>query len=270
MRRARPLRLDGVQGGQRLLHGRIAALGGGFLAEAHEGRTDERLQLGFAFGRELVAHAANRFHQRAAVSAAVKLRQVRQSDGGRASRLGRLQRDAGRVLDENFVDGLQLAPAKHLLQKSANIARGNAPRFVGGEHFFLVFLRHLLPKLLVQQLGEGLNRQTGMRHGLFVMPENLAQRFYLLIHAVKELLDGVHAEFAAFVAVQRETNGHVLGQAEQHRFVRLLRRRLRRESGEGLLQRVLCAYRHGAQARLKCWYVELGLRVFARAAQLGK
>ena len=75
-----------------------------------------------------------------------------------------------------------------------------------------------------------------MRHGLFVLPENLAQCFYLLIHAVKELLDRVHAEFAAFVAVQRETDGHVLGQAEQHRFVRLLRRRLRRESGEVFLQ----------------------------------
>ncbi len=83
--------------------------------------------------------------------------------------------------------------------------------------------------------------QSRVGHHVFLRRQNLAQPFDFRIHAVEELLDRVHTQLAAFIAVQREANGHVLGQFKQHGLVRFLVGSLRGKSGERLLQSVLRA-----------------------------
>ncbi len=107
-----------------------------------------------------------------------------------------------------------------------------------------------------------------MRHHLFLLAKNLAQRFDFRVHAVEQLLHRIDAQLALFIAVQREADGHVLGEFEQHRLVRLGIRCLRCEAGQCLLQRVLRAHRHGAEPRLKRRHVHAPFRIFSRLAEL--
>ncbi len=112
--------------------------------------------------------------------------------------------------------------------------------------------------------------QSCVGHQVFLRGQNFAQPFDFGVHSVEQLLDRVHTQFAAFVAVQREANGHVLGQLEEHGLVRLVVGGLRGKSGQRLLQRVLRAHGERAQARLKCRHFHARFRVFARLAQLGE
>src|SRR5260370_7243390 len=63
------------------------------------------------------------------------------------------------------------------------------------------------------------------------------------------------------------SNRHVLGQFEQHWLVWFGIWRLRRESRQRLLQRVLRPHRHGAQARLECRHVHAVFTILPRFAQ---
>src|SRR5439155_1728050 len=90
-----------------------------------------------------------------------------------------------------------------------------------------------LPEFLVQQLGIRLHGQPRLRHHLFLRGKDLPQPFNFRIHAVQQLFHSVDAQFAFFVAVQREADGHVFRQFEQHRLVWLGIWRLRRESRAG-------------------------------------
>ncbi len=83
--------------------------------------------------------------------------------------------------------------------------------------------------------------QSCIGHHVFLRSQNFAQPFDFRIHAVEQLLNRIDTQFAALIAVQREANGHVFGQLQQHGLVRFLVGRLRGEAGERLLQRVLRA-----------------------------
>src|SRR6266849_6252299 len=81
--------------------------------------------------------------------------------------------------------------------------------------------------------------------------ENLSQVLDFLVHAVEHLANGVDFHFAAFEALQCETDRQVFGQLHDHRLVRLCVRRLRRQAGERLFQRVLRAARQLRHLLLK-------------------
>ena len=251
-----------------MLHRRIAALGGRLLAQSHKRGADQRLQFRLSLDGQLIAQAANRVHQSAAVSAAVQFAQVRESDRRGPPRFWRFQPHAGSILHQDFVDGLEFTAPQHVFEESANVARRHAPCFVRSKHFFLILFGNLLPEFLVQQLGIRLHGQPRLRHHLFLRGKDLPQPFNFRIHAVQQLFHSVDAQFAFFVAVQREADGHVFRQFEQHRLVWLGIWRLRRESRQRLLQRILRPHRHGAQARLERRHVHAVLRIFPRFAQL--
>src|SRR6266849_9915845 len=85
--------------------------------------------------------------------------------------------------------------------------------------------------------------------------ENLSQVLDFLVHAVEHLANGVDFHFAAFEALQRETDRQVFGELHDHRLVRLGVRRLRRHARERLLQHILCAprqLRHLLLKRTRC------------------
>ena len=157
LRRSRPLRLHALQRRECLLHGRVAALRGCFLAQAHKRRAHQRLQFRFALDGQLVAELLDRLHQRAAVAAAVQFAQIREPDRRRSPRFRRFQSHARRVLHQNFIDGFQFPASQHVFQERAHVSRWHAPRLVRRQHFFLVLFRHLFPEFLVQQLRVGLH-----------------------------------------------------------------------------------------------------------------
>ncbi len=150
LRRSRPLSLHALQRSKRLLHGRVAAFGGRFLAQAHERGAHERLQFRFSLDGQLIAQPADRLHQRAAVPAAVQFAQVRKPDRRRSPRFRRFQAHARSVFHQNFVDGLQFPAPQHVFQERAHVARRHAPGLVRNQHFFLVLFGYLLPEFLVQ------------------------------------------------------------------------------------------------------------------------
>ena len=59
---------------------RVTTLGCGLLAKANESRANEHLQFRLAFHRKLVSGAANSVHKRTAVTAAIKLGEIRDPD----------------------------------------------------------------------------------------------------------------------------------------------------------------------------------------------
>ena len=100
------------------------------------------------------------------------------------------------------------------------------------------------PEFLIQQLRIRLHLNSRAGHCFFLLAQNLPQRFNFRIHTVQHLLHRVHTQFAALVTIQGKANRHMFGQFQQHRLVRLVRRRLRCQPSQRLLQRVLRAHRH--------------------------
>src|SRR5208282_134635 len=70
------------------------------------------------------------------------------------------------------------------------------------------------------------------------------------------------------VAVQRKANRHVFSELQQHRLFGFVRGRLRGQSRQGLLQRVLSANRHRRQTRLESGVVHSPVVVFSRLSEL--
>ena len=237
------------------MHRRVAALRSRFLAQAHKRRSDQRLQFRFALNGQLVAHAPDGFHQRAAIATAVQLPQIGKPDRCGSSCFRRFQSDTRCVFHQDFVRCFQFTAPQHLFQECPHVPGRHAPCFVRGEHFLFVFFRHLLPEFLVQQFRVRLHGEPRLGHHLFLRRKDFAQRFDFRVHAVQQLLHRIHAQLAALVTVQREANGHMLCQLEKHRFVGFGIGSLRRQSRQRLLQRVLRAHGHGAQTRLERWHV---------------
>ena len=98
------------------------------------------------------------------------------------------------------------------------------------------------------------------RHFFFVYAEDLAQTVEFRAHFVQNLADRVHFDVAMLVAFHRKTNGDVLGQLQEHGFVCNFRRRLRRQSRQGLADRKAGATRKSRKPRLKgrCFKFVLG------------
>jgi hypothetical protein len=88
------------------------------------------------------------------------------------------------------------------------------------------------------------------------------------VHAVEQLLYGVDAEFALFVAVESEADRDVFGKFKQHGLVGLFGWRLRRQARQRLLQGHLTAYRHCGEPRLESRRVHAAAVVLTRAPQL--
>src|SRR6266481_9548730 len=82
--------------------------------------------------------------------------------------------------------------------------------------------------------------------------ENLPQILDFLVHAVQHLPHGVHFHFAAFEALQRETNCQMLGQLHDHGLIRFRIRRLRRQACQRLFQCVLRAAGQFRHLLLEC------------------
>ena len=58
----------------------------------------------------------------------------------------------------------------------------------------------------------GLNGDSGFRHFVFARLQEFAQRLDFTAHFVEHLAHGVHANFAALVAFEREANRKILGE----------------------------------------------------------
>ena len=114
----------------------------------------------------------------------------------------------------------------------------------------------------------GLYGKAGTGHHFFLSTEYFAQGFNLRIHAIEDLLDGIDAQFTALIAVESEANCYVLRQLEQHWLVWSLGGRLGGQTGQGLLQCMLCANGHGAEPGLKCGHIHAGIRALARLSKL--
>src|SRR6267142_1315812 len=111
---------------------------------------------------------------------------------------------------------------------------------------------HRRPELTVENLAVRLDEQPGFAHLVFMSAENLSQVLDFLVHAVEHLPNGVDFHFAAFEALQRETDRQVFGQLHDHRLVRLGVRSLRRQACESLFQRILRAARQLRHLLLEC------------------
>ena len=173
-------------------------------------------------------------------------------------------------LSKDFVNGFELTTTQLVFEVDPNVAGRDAPGFIGGQDFLLVFFRNLFPEFLIEKLGVGLHREAGAGHHLFLRAQNLAQGFNFGIHAIEKLFYGIDAKFAAFIAVESEANGHVFGELEQHGLVWRLRRRLGGQTSQGLLQGDLGPHGHGAEPGLEGGRVHARIGVFARFSQAAK
>jgi len=128
----------------------VTTLRSRFLAQPHERRAHQHLQLRIALRRQLIAHTANRFNQRAAIAAAVEFREFAETDRGGASRVVRFQSDTGRILHQYFITVFSSPRRQHFFQKGAHFPRRHAPGLVR-YHYFFLFSSGTCSRFLVEQ-----------------------------------------------------------------------------------------------------------------------
>src|SRR5438270_12595367 len=64
-----------------------------------------------------------------------------------------------------------------------------------------------------------------------------------MVHVIEHFSHGIDLYFAALKALERETNGQMLGKLDEYGLIGLMIRRLCRKLRQGLLQDVLCTDR---------------------------
>src|SRR5579885_391582 len=199
----------------------------------------ERLQLRILLDAQAHAKAAQRIPKKLGIRLRVKLGEFGKAHGGSLAGFRVFTFRAGRIVlqDANGVGDFALLNQERHVR--LDVARRNAPGFVGKQDGALAGLRHSRPKTAVQNLAVRFKENSRFRHFVFVRAEDLAKVFNLLIHAVEHLAHGVDFDFAALVTLERKTDGEVLGELDEYGFVGPAFRRLRGESGQRLPQRVL-------------------------------
>ena len=67
-----------------------------------------------------------------------------------------------------------------------------------------------------------LDRDARSNHSLFIHPEHFSQAFDFVVHRLEHLPHAVYFYIATLVALHGVPNRDVLGQPQQHRFLRFL------------------------------------------------
>ena len=133
--------------------------------------------------------------------------------------------------------GYRIVSIEQFLGILAHVPRRDAPCLGREQHAALPRFRHAGPKLPVEQIGMGLNREAGIGQFLFARLQHSPQRFHFPAHAIQQLAHGIYFDFAALVALQRKPDRQIFRQLHQHVLAGFRQRRGGRNTGQGFAQR---------------------------------
>ena len=194
------------------------------------------MQFLLALFLHLLADFSQRRLQTLARTAAVKFRELAKPDRSFPSRFSILISHARGIVQQNIARGVRFPAAQKLFHELLHVARRNAPSLGRKQHLLLSRLRHLRPKLPVQQIGMRFHSNPSLGHLVFARAQHLAQRFHFMAHLVEQLAHSIHAHFAALESVEREANRQIFGKFDERGAVELGFRRAGHHSGERLAQ----------------------------------
>ncbi len=183
----------------------------------------------------------------------IQVCQLAQSNRGSPARFHVLCAQATRIVIQNVGRALLIISFQQQFHELPQVAGGHAGRLMRHQHAFFARLRHFRPEHAVQDVGVGLHQNPGLTHLVFLQLQNRAQRIHLPAHVLHHLVHGIHFDFAFLIALQSETDRHVLGRLHQQRRVLLVRRGFRRQAPEQLLQ---------AQPRIRIGLNQILLDIF--------
>src|SRR5208337_2267916 len=200
-------------------YGLVLFLAAGFLSEAREGGAEQALNLGIVFLRQFLGDQGQGVGHNLVRRGGVKVGELGQADGSLATGVGILGIEATTVVGENFRGELVIVAIKKDFHKLTNVARRHAGCLTGEQNAFFASLGNLGPEHAVENVGMGLNQDTGLGHFIFLDAQDLAERVHLPAHVLHHVVDGVDLDFAALIAVEGEFNRHGFSRLHQKRGV---------------------------------------------------
>src|ERR1019366_5028693 len=159
--------------------GFVLFAGAGLLPQAREGGAQQSLDFGIAFLAQFLADHGQGIGHDFLRRVGIEVGELSQAGGGLAAGLGIVGVEATAVVGENFGGDLIVVALKKDFDELANVARRHAGGLAGEQNAFLAGLGNLGPEHAVENVGVGIDEDTGLGHFIFLDAQDLAERVHL-------------------------------------------------------------------------------------------